>query len=49
MHDRNDGTLVRVALDLEADKEIEAEERVEPFAQMVMPLVARFWPVEQSI
>ena len=46
-HDRNDGTLVRVALDLQAGQEIEAEERAKRFSRIVMPLVARFWPIER--
>ena len=49
LQDRNDGTLVRVALDLSVGKEGEAEERAKRFSQIVMPLVSQFWPIERPV
>jgi len=46
---RNDGSLVRISLSLRPGKEVEAEERARQFAQMVMPLLSRFWPIETLV
>ena len=47
LHGRNDGTLIRAVLGLRAGQEIEAEERAKQFSKTVMPLVAKFWPIER--
>jgi len=46
---RNDGAFIRVSLGLAPGKDSAAEERAMRFSQLVMPLVTRYWPVEQPI
>jgi EpsI family protein len=49
LHNRNDGTFVRVSMDLPAGKEGQVEGTAKRFSEAVVPLLSTFWPREGPI
>lgn len=48
-HNRSDGALVRVSMRIPAGQDQETEDTTKGFSHMLIPLISKFWPVEQAV